>query len=200
MTPSPPSGRVPSARSPSSTAAGRHAGHAAALATSTTAPPLRGDLDLDLARLSGLQRLQATVAGRLPSPPAWFALGYRLRSADQGEVVFEMSATAGHANLASTVHGGVIAALSDAAMASAVLSVLPASYWCATVELKVNMLCGIPAPGPLVLARGTVRWRGRTLAMAEVQVTADDVEVAVGTSTHAIRGGRVLSGGPAADV
>ena len=178
------------------TLAAYYAQEAAAVRESATRPPLTGVADAGHEGRTGFERLLANLEGRVPPPPTWFTLGYRLRSVDRGAVVFEMAPMAGHTNYGGTVHGGVLAALADSAMACAVLSDLDASHWCATIELKVNLLRPVSAPGPLLLAAGTLRWRGSTTALAEATLTVAGAEVAVSSSTLAIRPDRILPGGP----
>jgi uncharacterized protein (TIGR00369 family) len=181
------------------TAGQLHAAAAAAIADSPTRPSRDCAVVPErLAGAPGVERLRANLDGTIPPPPAWYALGYRLTAVEHGRVDFAMEPLPGHTNYGGTVHGGVISALADSAMACAVLSVLDADHWCATIELKVNMLRPVAAPGDLLLATGTVRWRGGTTAVAEATLRVGDREVAIGTSTHVIRPSRRLAGGPVA--
>lgn len=176
-----------------------HAGAAAAIAASPTRPLNGGHMEPSrMAGSPGLERLLANLTGTIPPPPAWYVLGYRLTAVEHGRVAFEMAPLPGHTNYGGTVHGGVISALADSAMACAVLSVLDADHWCATIELKVNMLRPVAAPGELLRATGSVRWRGGSTAVAEASLTVGDEEVAICLSTHAIRAARRLTGGPEA--
>jgi uncharacterized protein (TIGR00369 family) len=175
----------------------QYAAAATAVHESPTQPPRTGDADPSALQSSGLDRLRANLEGRVPPPPTWFTLGYCLTAVDHGAVTFALAPLPAHTNYGGTLHGGVLSALSDSAMACAVLSVLDAEHWCATIELKINLLRSVRAPGPPLMAHGTVRWRGRSTAMAEATLLVDDVEVAVASSTHAIRPRRFLPGGPA---
>lgn len=170
---------------------------AAAVRDSPTQPPRTGDADLSALQSSGVDRLRANLEGRVPPPPLWFTLGYRLTAVENGAITVALAPLSAHTNYGGTVHGGVLSALADSAMACAVLSVLDANHWCATIELKINLLRTVLAPGPELIAHGTVRWRGKSTAMAEATLSVDGVEVAVATSTHAIRSRRFLPGGPA---
>lgn len=174
-----------------------YAAAAAAVHDSPTQPPHTGDADPSALHSSGLARLTANLEGHIPPPPTWYTLGYRLTAVESGAVTFALAPLPAHTNYGGTVHGGVLSALADSAMACAVLSVLDAEHWCATIELKINLLRTVLVPGPTIIAEGTVRWRGGSTAMAEATLRVDDVEVAVATSTHAIRPRRILPGGPA---
>lgn len=186
----------PATSTPPSLAA-QYAAAAAAVAESQTAPPLSGDgSPISLAGEPGLARLIANLDGTVPPPPTWYLLGYRLVAAEHGRVQFELDPLPGHANYGGTLHGGVIAALADSAMACAVLSTLDVDVWCATIELKVNMLRPVPLERGRVHAVGKVRSSGRSVAVAEASLAVDGQDVAIGLSSHAIRSARRLPGGP----
>jgi uncharacterized protein (TIGR00369 family) len=73
------------------------------------------------------------------------------------------------------VHGGVIAAIVDAAGGYAAFTLFPANASVLTVEFKLNLLA--PADGERIVAEGFVVKPGRTLAVTRGEV-------------HAERGGR----------
>ena len=66
---------------------------------------------LDLIRL--VQR------GELPPPPVAALIGFTVGSIEAGRVVMEMDAGPPHASPMSTVHGGILRDLADAAMGMA---------------------------------------------------------------------------------
>ena len=65
-------------------------------------------------------------------------------------------------------HGGVVAAVADAAGGYAALTMMPERSEVLTVEYKVNFMR--PALGPLLRATGTVIRSGKTLTVARMDV------------------------------
>jgi uncharacterized protein (TIGR00369 family) len=175
----------------------RYSAAAEAVAGSPTRPSLAGEDDpATLAHLPGEERMRATLRGEVPPPPAWYLLGFDLVDVGPKRVTFEMQPMSGHSNYAGTMHGGLITALADSAMACAVVTVLAPEAWCATLELKMNLLRPIAIDGGVLRAEGSVRSQTKSTALAEVSMTVEGKEVAVGNSTYVIRGNRKLSGGP----
>jgi uncharacterized protein (TIGR00369 family) len=86
------------------------------------------------------------------------------------------------------VHGGVYAALVDAAVGCALSTVNPVSgggVGQTTLDLNVTYLAA--ARGAEIFAEGALLKRGRTIAFGEVRVTdADGTPVAVGRATYMI--------------
>ncbi len=86
------------------------------------------------------------------------------------------------------VHGGVYAALVDAAIGCALATVNPESaggVGQTTLDLNVTYLAA--ARGPTIFAEGTLLRRGRTVAFGDVRVTDDaGALVAVGRATYLI--------------
>ena len=85
------------------------------------------------------------------------------------------------------VHGGVLATLADTAAAAAVLTEMPLADRLATIEMKINFL-SVHREG-LLRAEGTVLRRGKTLAVAEAEITNQDGEkIAKSLLTFSVRG------------
>lgn len=86
------------------------------------------------------------------------------------------------------VHGGVYAALVDAAVGCAVATVNPESaggVGQTTLDLNVTYLAA--ARGPAIFAEGTLLRRGRTVAFGEVRITDETgTLLAVGRATYMI--------------
>jgi uncharacterized protein (TIGR00369 family) len=134
--------------------------------------------------LSGLEMLQAIVAGALPAPPIGATMGFRLVEVAPGRAVFEGSAGPHLLNPLGGVHGGVALTLIDSAAGCAVHSELPAGVGYTTVETKVNFTRPIPPDGSPVRCEGRVVTRGRQIATAEARLlSADGKILAHGTST-----------------
>ncbi len=108
-------------------------------------------------RLTGLEFLQAIVAGKLPKPAIADTLGYTLTEVEKGLAVFEGGTDEFLYNPLGTVHGGYAATLLDSAMACAIQSTLPVGTGYTTVELKVNYI------RPMTTRTGMVRCEGRMI-------------------------------------
>jgi uncharacterized protein (TIGR00369 family) len=82
------------------------------------------------------------------------------------------------------VHGGFIMLLADAAMTAAAFSTVEAGTAVATLDIKVNFLRPVFPDGRDLVARGRVFHSGRTIVIANAEVTnADGKRVAVATSS-----------------
>lgn len=112
-------------------------------------------------------------------------MGMRLLSAAEGRSVMECRLRPILRNSAGTLHGGVMGALVDMSVATALRSVMPLSSRMTTVEYKVNFLK--PVGAGTVTALGVILRLGRTIAVGstEVRNAAGEV-VAVGSATYYI--------------
>ncbi|HEX8480310.1 MAG TPA: PaaI family thioesterase [Allosphingosinicella sp.] len=138
----------------------------------------------EIAHLTGLQMLEAIVAGTLPPPPIGATMGFRLVEVAPGRAVFEGAAGPHLLNPLGGVHGGVALTLIDSAAGCAVHSELPAGVGYTTVETKVNFTRPIPPDGSPVRCEGRVVTRGRQIATAEARLLSPEGKVlAHGTST-----------------
>lgn len=66
------------------------------------------------------------------------------------------------------VHGGVLAALADTALAMAIFTRLPPAAWISTVEMKINYLA--PHQRGRLRADARVLRQGKRLAVGEVEI------------------------------
>lgn len=140
---------------------------------------------------SGLEVLQAMIAGRAPRPPMSDTLGFRLVEVDKGRAVFEGRPGPHLLNPLGAVHGGFALALIDSACGCAVHSELDAGIGYTTIETKVNFTRPIDPEGGTVRCEGRVLSRGRQLATAEAYLrSAGGKLLAHGTSTLIIFGPR----------
>jgi uncharacterized protein (TIGR00369 family) len=134
--------------------------------------------------LTGLEMLEAIVAGKLPSPPIGATMGFRLVEVVAGRAVFEGEPGPHLLNPLGGVHGGVALTLIDSAAGCAVHSELPAGVGYTTVETKVNFTRPIAPGGGTIFCEGRVLSRGRQIATAEARlVSAEGKLLAHGTST-----------------
>lgn len=133
---------------------------------------------------SGLEVMQAMLAGELPTPHIAETLDFGLVSVAAGEAVFQGTPQVSHLNPMGGVHGGWYATLLDSALGCAVHTMMPAGRGYTTAELSVNIVRGAtPRTGPL-RAIGTVLHCGRQLATAEARIVGPDGRLyAHGTTT-----------------
>lgn len=123
---------------------------------------------------SGLEMLQAMLAGELPFPPIARTLDFQLLEADDGRAVFQGTPGPGHLNPMGGIHGGWYATLLDSAMGCAVHTKMPPGRGYTTAELSVNIVRAIGAKAPRVRAEGKVLHAGRQLATAEGRLYGPD--------------------------
>ena len=137
-----------------------------------------------IAGLSGLELLQAMIAGRLPAPAMGKTLGFRLVEVGPGTAIFEGEPGPHLLNPLGIVHGGWALTLIDSAAGCAVHATLPAGIGYTTIETKVNMTRAIRADAGTVRAEGQVVAQGRQIATAEARLlSAEGAILAHGTST-----------------
>ena len=112
-------------------------------------------------------------------------MGMKLVSAAGGKSVMRCTIRRALRNTAGTLHGGVMGALVDMSVATALRSVMPLSCRMTTVEYKVNFLK--PVSGGTVTAYGTILRRGTTIAVGSTEIRNGDGEVvAFGSATYYI--------------
>jgi len=74
---------------------------------------------------AGLRLMEAISAGVLPPPPAALLLGLEIDEVTQGRITFRFTSGDRYSNGATT-HGGVLAAVADFALSTAVMTELEA--------------------------------------------------------------------------
>lgn len=148
--------------------------------------PVRGEVfaQSEFDRLSGLEMLEGWVRGELPNPPVSELLGFRVTSAEDGEVEMAMPCSGWLSTALRTVQGGFIAMLAELAMASAAFSTVEAGTAIAPLDLKVNFLRPVHPDGRDLTAKAEVVHRGRTISISSCRVTnADGKPVALATGS-----------------
>ena len=137
-----------------------------------------------LAGRSGLEMLQAMLAGEIPRPPMSETLDFLLIRVEPGLAIFQGRPQLKHYNPLGTVHGGWFATLLDSAMGCAVQTTLPAGKAYTTIEFKVNLVRPLTDAVALVRAEGEVVHPGRQVAVAEGRLAGPDGKLyAHGTTT-----------------
>ena len=120
--------------------------------------------------MTGLEYLEAAIAGKRPRGPLEELLSMRILAARHGEVRFEGVSDARYTNSAGVVHGGWIASLLDSAAALAAYSTLPAGKTSITVDLHMHCLRPIMPDAGRLICEGRVINTGRTLILTQSQV------------------------------
>jgi acyl-CoA thioesterase len=124
---------------------------------------------------------------RVNSFPFVKLMGMKLLSSGEGRSVMRCRIRAVLRNSAGTLHGGVMGALVDMSVATALRSVMPLSSRMTTVEYKVNFLK--PVSDGVVTAYGTILRMGTTIAAGSTEIHNGEGEVvAFGSATYYIIG------------
>ena len=123
---------------------------------------------------TGMEVMQAMLAGELPFPHIADTLDFSLIEVAPGKAVFQGTPQLKHYNPLGTVHGGWYATLLDSALGCAVHTLMPVGRAYTTAELGVNIVrAASHQTGPL-RATGTVIHCGRQLATAEARIVGPD--------------------------
>lgn len=123
---------------------------------------------------SGLDLVHLWQKEERPPAPNCSLLGLRFVEVAEGSVALAMPASLWFCTGFGTFYGGVLTALADQAINTAVLTTLPPGTSFGTLDLKVNFLRPVAPDGRDLVARATVEQRGRTIAVTTCRV--DDAE------------------------
>jgi len=108
-----------------------------------------------------------------------------IEALDVGTSILEIAVEEKHLQPYGIIHGGVFASIIDAATFWAAFAELDEDSGMTTVEIKVNYLA--PAKSGRLIARGRRIRLGKTIALAEAQVTDPDGKLlATGSATMMI--------------
>ena len=133
---------------------------------------------------SGLEIMQAMLAGELPYPHIVETLDFALLSVAKGTAVFQGTPQLKHYNPLGSVHGGWYATLLDSALGCAVHTMLNAGQGYTTAELGINIVRAASMKSGPLRAIGAVIHCGRQLATAEARIVGADGKLyAHGTTT-----------------
>jgi uncharacterized protein (TIGR00369 family) len=127
-----------------------------------------------LANKSGLEVMQAWLAGEMPYPHMAETLDFALVEVAVGKVVFQGTPQLKHYNPIGSVHGGWYATLLDSALGCAIHTTIPAGRAYTTAELGVNIVRAANLKSGPLRAIGTVIHSGRQLATAEARIVGPD--------------------------
>jgi uncharacterized protein (TIGR00369 family) len=123
---------------------------------------------------SGLQIMQAMLAGELPYPHIMQTLDFGLVHVDKGKAVFQGVPQLMHYNPLGSVHGGWYATMLDSALGCAVHTALEAGQGYTTAELGINIVRAASLKSGPLRAIGQVLHVGRQLATAEARIVGAD--------------------------
>lgn len=132
---------------------------------------------------TGLQMMEAMLAGELPPPPIAETLDFGLVSVSLGEAIFQGKPQRRHYNPMGSVHGGWYATLLDSALGCAVHTTMPVGRGYTTLEFKVNLVRALNEKVPLVRAIGRVVHGGKQVATAEAELVGHDGRLYAHAST-----------------
>lgn len=123
---------------------------------------------------TGLQIMQALLAGELPYPHIMKTLDYALVQVDKGKAVFQGSPQLMHYNPLGSVHGGWYATLLDSALGCAVHTALEAGQGYTTAELGIHIVRAASLKSGPLRAIGQAVHVGRQIATAEARIVGAD--------------------------
>lgn len=120
----------------------------------------------------------ATSGGGLPD-----YLGVRTTEVGPGTMTAELQIRPELLNPFGTLHGGVLAALTDHVLGAVLYPVIPAGSWAATTQLNVNFTA--PASAGMLVARSQIVSLTKRTAVVRIDIHNDDrlVGAAQGTVT-----------------
>jgi uncharacterized protein (TIGR00369 family) len=135
----------------------------------------------------GLDLVQLWAKGELAPAPVCSLLGLRFGEVAEGGVAISMPASLWFCTGFGSFYGGVMAALADATISTAVITTLPPGTSFGTLDLKLNFLRPVTPDGRDLVARATVEQRGRTIAVTTARIDdADGRRVAMATGSAMI--------------
>lgn len=128
----------------------------------------------EIAAMSGIEMLEAMIAGKLPRAPMSETLDFLLLHVSHGHAVFQGHPHFKHYNPLGGVHGGWFATILDSALGCAVQSTLPKGKGYTTMEFKVNLVRALTESVPVVRAEGRIVHSGRQSATADARLSGPD--------------------------
>jgi len=119
---------------------------------------------------TGLELLSEIIAGKVPPAPIQATLGYSIAEVSDGFAKLHLVSGEHLFGLTGTVHHGLVSALLDAAMGTAVMTTLDAATSYVTSALSVHLTRAISVRSTKILAEGWVVHRGSRLVTAEARL------------------------------
>jgi uncharacterized protein (TIGR00369 family) len=142
-------------------------------------------------RSRGLDLVQLWQKGELAASPNCSLLGMRFVDVAEGTVTIAAPSSLWFCTGFGTFYGGVLSALADAAINTAVTTTLDPGTTFGTLDLKVNFLRPVTPDGRDLVIRAGVEQRGRTIAVSTARIDdADGRRVAMASGSAIISEGR----------
>jgi uncharacterized protein (TIGR00369 family) len=136
-------------------------------------PARGGHPDARLANRTGAAQLEAMLDGTIPLPPLSRLTGMRLTEFEPGSATFTMPLSDWLTGDDGTIPLGPLTIPADAAMACAIMTLLPEGTSLTTSELGLRQVRPVH-PGGVVVARARMLEAGPPVALAEVTLTDGD--------------------------
>ena len=127
-----------------------------------------------VARMTGLQMMQAMMRGEQPYPFIGQTMDFLFVEVAHGRAVCQATPSQRFINPLGTMHGGWYATLLDTALGCCVHSALPLGKSYTTLELKVNLIRAIRPDVQRVRAEGKIIHVGGQTATAEARLVGPD--------------------------
>jgi uncharacterized protein (TIGR00369 family) len=121
---------------------------------------------MDISKLTGLEYMQAVVAGQISKPAMAETLPMHCTHAESGMVRFAARADERHLNRANNVHGGFTATVMDSVTSCALRTMLEPGVGFVTIELNVKLIKPVPRDTNLT-AEGKLIHVSKRLGSAE---------------------------------
>lgn len=134
--------------------------------------------------MTGIEYLQAIIAGTIPAPPIARLLGFDITEVSPGRATFTVIPHESQYNPIGTVHGGLVCTLLDSVAGCAAQTTLPKGMAYTSLEIKVSYLRPVLASSGMLTAVGVVTKPGRRAAFVDATVVdAEGKLVATASST-----------------
>lgn len=124
--------------------------------------------------VTGRTVLERIRDGQVEPPPTARLLGLQLAAVEDGATTFRFTPAERFGNGSPMIHGGVLAAVADFAVATAVTTAVPEGAVVVTANLNVSYVRPVRIDGPTLTCHGRVLHVGRSLAHAEASIVDDD--------------------------
>lgn len=114
------------------------------------------------------QFVRGWQTGDFPPPPIATLIGFELKRAAEGQSQVQLTAGQNHHNPMGYVHGGIFCDIADAAMGTALASLMETGETFSTATLSIQYISPVQE-GRLVAEARVIR-RGKTIAHVECDI------------------------------